>query len=281
MTPLLSEDFQAYRVALAEARVPARQYSYYVRWLNVYRQFCRQRHFPQTGTLHLEAFVAHCQSRYADWQCRQAEAAVRLLGALTAESALAVGAADCPRDTLLAEIAQRIKCRVQHTIEEIIAIGLDLILAKEMLPHGQFRNWLQQEFEMSYATANRMMRVADVFCDKVITVRTLSKKALYALSAPDIPPEVREQVFVRLDAGERLSWQDIEALKHQPDRLVDTPLVLLSSDLRRCLCRTRRWLETPGELTGQTEILQTLMLDVRKLEALLDSGLRRCRPAAA
>src|SRR5205823_4852744 len=56
--------------------------------------------------------------------------------------------------------AARIRVKVKRTIEDIIAVGTDLLTVKESLPYGQFGPWLQAEFGWTNRTAHRFMAVA-------------------------------------------------------------------------------------------------------------------------
>ena len=57
--------------------------------------------------------------------------------------------------------ADRIRERVQKTVEDIIEIGNDLLAIKEALPHGQFLPWLRAEFGWSERSAQNFMSVAE------------------------------------------------------------------------------------------------------------------------
>jgi len=45
--------------------------------------------------------------------------------------------------------ADRIRERIKKTVQDIIAVGNDLLAVKEVLPHGQFLPWLKAEFGWS------------------------------------------------------------------------------------------------------------------------------------
>lgn len=70
---------------------------------------------------------------------------------------------------------------VKKSAANIIEIGNRLNEVKAALAHGQFGRWLEIEFEWSWKSANRMMRVARMF--KLDTVSNLlSARALYQLT---------------------------------------------------------------------------------------------------
>ncbi|MBQ6975512.1 MAG: DUF3102 domain-containing protein [Selenomonadaceae bacterium] len=57
--------------------------------------------------------------------------------------------------------------------QDIIEVGKRLILAKEKLPHGEWQNWLKDNFNLIYRMAARFMEIAERF-SKVSTSRHLS-----------------------------------------------------------------------------------------------------------
>jgi hypothetical protein len=101
--------------------------------------------------------------------------------------------------------AQRIRDLVNVTRICIIEVGRELILAKDKQDHGDWLPWLKDNFGWHEATARRYMQVAEAF--KSCTVHdmdglTIEARALYLLSAPSVPAEVREKSKER----EQPSW---------------------------------------------------------------------------
>src|SRR6266404_1178418 len=81
-----------------------------------------------------------------------------------------------PLDTQVAErlqsAAQRIRGKLQRTLEDIIEIGNDLLAVKESLAHGQFGKWLRAEFGWGDRMARNFMSVAERF-GKTATIADL------------------------------------------------------------------------------------------------------------
>jgi hypothetical protein len=103
--------------------------------------------------------------------------------------------------------------------ESIFEIGKQLLIAKQLLPHGQFGEWLKTEFDMSERTAQNMMRVAEVFGAKSANVAVFSDSVLYMLAAPSTPPEVREKVEVTFrQTGELPTRKEIKSLRDEHQR---------------------------------------------------------------
>ena len=116
----------------------------------------------------------------------------------------------------LSAIKERIKIRLKRTAEDIIEIGLDLIIAKEKCGHGGFEKWLKAEFEMTQKSATRLMNVANTFGDyKSDNLSVLKISALYELAAPSMPEEVRTEIIERVENGETVDLKEIQRLKRE------------------------------------------------------------------
>lgn len=61
------------------------------------------------------------------------------------------------------ELTTEIQLYLGKIGQNIIEIGKRLVLAKAKLPHGEWRNWLKDNFNLSKSTANNFMRCAERF----------------------------------------------------------------------------------------------------------------------
>jgi len=116
--------------------------------------------------------------------------------------------------------AIEIKTNAERAKVSMIAIGQKLAEVKALLPHGQFEDWCQVEFDMSQRTAQRMMAAAEVFGGKNDTVSLLSDSAMYMLSGPNVPEAARvEVVEMAKDTGATPTKAEVQAVidKHKPD----------------------------------------------------------------
>ena len=103
------------------------------------------------------------------------------------------------------DAAERIRNHMTKTVENIIAIGRDLILVKERLGHGEFGKWIAAEFRMTDRSARNFMRVAERFEDKSEIISDFEPTVLYALAAPSTPDEVVEKALQQAQIGETIS----------------------------------------------------------------------------
>lgn len=108
--------------------------------------------------------------------------------------------------------AVRIRDRMKRTVEDIIAIGQDLIAVKEKLPHGAFLPWIEAEFGMKDQTARNMMNVASMYSDKFPNFGNLAPSVFYEIAAPSTPEVVRQAVEAKAEAGESVSVAEVKAM---------------------------------------------------------------------
>lgn len=109
---------------------------------------------------------------------------------------------------LVQEAALEIHKWQRNTIE----LGETLLAVKEVLPHRQFMEWLQVEFDMSERMIQHTMNVARTYGapEKRNIVTVLSPSALYLLAAPSTPKEARAEVEAMLYAGQVPTRADVK-----------------------------------------------------------------------
>ena len=118
-------------------------------------------------------------------------------------------------------VAARIRQLVKRTLEDLIAVGTDLLAVKAALPHGSFGPWLRAEFGWTERTARNFMTVALRFGPKTEMVSDLriDPTAAYLLATPSAPEEASEVAVTRAEAGERISVavakQILDALRNK------------------------------------------------------------------
>ncbi len=127
-------------------------------------------------------------------------------------------------ETFLAATADEIRSRFSRGFSEYIETGRLLVEAKKRLPHGQWLPWLQREFSWSESMALKLMHAHEAFKGKSVnfTDLNLDVSSLYLISAPQTPPEARDEVLNRAEAGEAMPPAKVNGIvqtakaKHQP-----------------------------------------------------------------
>lgn len=117
----------------------------------------------------------------------------------------------------------RIRLLEKQTSEHIVEIGQHLIGVKGSLPHGRFGEWIEAEFGWSWSTANRFVRVAEVF-GEIRQIGEFDPSALYALASGNVPDELRSEFIAQADAGEPVTHRQVqEALRERKPVVTPTP----------------------------------------------------------
>jgi hypothetical protein len=86
----------------------------------------------------------------------------------------------------------------------IVAIGRELIAAKQHLAHGIFLRWVESEIGIPARTAQGYMQVAEWLAGKDAAVAQLPPSLLYVLSAPSTPRSFTLDILRRIEAGEHI-----------------------------------------------------------------------------
>jgi hypothetical protein len=104
----------------------------------------------------------------------------------------------------------RIRASRRRHVEAVHDVGADLLRAKELLGHGNFLPWLQAEFRWSERTANNYMAIARFFRGKTANFADLDIGAASALAAKSTPPDIRDELLERAEAGENISREEVK-----------------------------------------------------------------------
>ena len=110
----------------------------------------------------------------------------------------------------------------QTALSGAIEIGRRLTEAKELLPHGEWGKWLQEEVSFSQRTANNFMRLAAEYGDAQVSLFGANSQALAdlpytkALQLLAVPEEEREE-FAAANNVADLSSRELEKLIRERD----------------------------------------------------------------
>jgi hypothetical protein len=120
--------------------------------------------------------------------------------------------------------AQRIRQMVKRTLEDLIAVGNNLLAVREALPYGQFGPWLRAEFGWTERTARNFMIVAQRFGPKaeILSELSIEPTAAYLLAAPSAPQEASVAALERAQRGERITAsvarEILNSFRKEPER---------------------------------------------------------------
>ncbi len=105
-----------------------------------------------------------------------------------------------------------IRTLMKRTAQDIINIGQKLIEIKKRLGYGQYRKWIETEFNWGKSTANSFENVARHFAD-VHNLDIFAPSALYELAAPSTPESARQEAMAKAQAGEKIGYKLAKEIK--------------------------------------------------------------------
>lgn len=124
----------------------------------------------------------------------------------------------------------------------LIAIGKRLIEVKGMLPHGQFAEWCEAEFELQPRMAQNLMNVAREYGDgqKRNIISLFSPTVGYLLAAPSTPEDARAEVEQAAASGQRVTVEFAKEVVRKARPEPDTPLLTLENMIYEWVCNHAR-----------------------------------------
>ena len=118
---------------------------------------------------------------------------------------------------LVMERTIEIKGLVQRCAQDVILIGQKLLEIKHLLGHGNFTRWLKTEFPLTPRTAEKWMRVAEVFKSEDFSDLNIGVSALELIAAQSTPPEAKKEVLARFGADDGIKYAEVKEIvdKHR------------------------------------------------------------------
>ena len=118
--------------------------------------------------------------------------------------------------SIIKQRTEEIKERLKRSAQDIWEIGQKLFEVRSKLAHGQFDSWLTAEFGWSRRTAYNFIKVYEAFPERATVAQVnIAASALYQLSSPSTPPEVKQDFIKRAQGGEKITRQDIRLASKQ------------------------------------------------------------------
>lgn len=125
-------------------------------------------------------------------------------------------------DQIAAEINFIKKQTLENVLKASIDIGERLSVAKELVPHGQWSDWLAEKVDYSQSTANNFMRIFREYGDEQISLSGKSKSQTFAnlnysqaVALFALPEHQREEFVETHDVSEMSARQLKEAIAAQ------------------------------------------------------------------
>jgi hypothetical protein len=98
--------------------------------------------------------------------------------------------------------AIRLRGLMTKSTTDMINIGVELLAIRDLLDHGQFKNWVEREVDVDVRTVQVYMSIARLAEGKSELISLLSPSTARLLAAKSAPTEIIEQVIARASSGE-------------------------------------------------------------------------------
>jgi hypothetical protein len=125
----------------------------------------------------------------------------------------------------LARHAEAIRELLQRARCDIIKIGERLTAARKICGHGNWRPWLEHEFQWTDDTALNFTNVYKWYERDPERVRDLNLplRGLYLLARPSTPEAIRQEVIEHVERGEKVSVAEVnETITKAKTKLVSS-----------------------------------------------------------
>ena len=123
----------------------------------------------------------------------------------TTETAAAKIDATTAEQPTIEQLTVEVKFYLGQLAQNIIEVGKRLIQAKALLPHGEWQNWLENNFQLTVRTARRFMQIADRFGKTVDGDRFQASQLTELLALP----EDETEQFIEAKAAQGTPVEDM------------------------------------------------------------------------
>lgn len=153
-----------------------------------------------------------------------------------------------------------------QAVQSIFEIGERLIKAKELIPHGEWGQWLGEKVSFSHAQANNFMKVASEYSNSQ-ALRNLGQTKVFAMLA--LPQEERE-TFIEEHPIEDMTTRELQRVikenkelkelveieKNKPPQILKERIEVEPSDYRVLKTRVEIRDRQIDDLEKQKELLE-------------------------
>ncbi|EIM63227.1 DUF3102 domain-containing protein [Desulfobacter postgatei] len=113
------------------------------------------------------------------------------------------------KEEILESIKVELKNRGTALKYQTFEIGRALCSAKKILVHGEFKPWVEANFNHSYKTAHNCMRVFEGCAGNPEIVEYLPSSCLYVICSPKFPEDLRQALFDNISGPVDVTKKDI------------------------------------------------------------------------
>jgi hypothetical protein len=140
---------------------------------------------------------------------------------------------DTPEDKKqLPLIVNEIRARTFNIKNEMYKIAELLVRGKNLHEHGEFQQWIEENFDFSYSTANNLTRVHKYCLGRPELVNSMKSSVLYRISSKKFPKDLRKYLFKN---GNKLKNIKIKEIKRICKRFKEGKIDLESPEIKNLI----------------------------------------------
>ena len=114
----------------------------------------------------------------------------------------------------LPQLELEIRFYLEQTAQNIIEVGKRLIAAKALVAHGQWQDWLQNNFQLTDRSAQRFMACTERFSKTTLMSDLNSTQMIALLSLPDAE-ETEKFIEAKAAEGKKVADMTIKQLREE------------------------------------------------------------------
>jgi len=159
------------------------------------------------------------------------------------------------REKYLDSLKEELNARCKGLKHQIFEIGELLFVVKKILPHGEFKPWINDNFEFCYETAHNYMKVYIVCMGNPEIVEYFKPSSLYVISNPKFPEGLRKALFKGVKGPVDIKKKDLVQIALQ---IKKGELTITDKEVQDLLIRQRDislWEEYKIELKAINQLI--------------------------
>jgi hypothetical protein len=110
------------------------------------------------------------------------------------------------KQAALAAHAEAIRALGKRVVRDVIEMGERLLQAKRLCSHGEWRPWLNREFEWTDRQAQRLIQTYELSLKSDnLSDLNIPVSGLYLLAAPSTPPQAQQAIIAAARTGKKVT----------------------------------------------------------------------------
>jgi len=167
------------------------------------------------------------------------------------------------KEGYLESIKDELKYRSRAFKFQIFEIGKLICETKKNLPHGEFKPWIEKNFDHGYRTAHNCMKVFLACMGNPEVVEYFNPSCLYLIANPSFPDDLRAALFDGVKGPVDIKKKDLIVLSM---RIKNNEITIEDKEVQALLVKEQ-----------SSTILERCEIELKSMESYIDQRLERIR----